>query len=288
MSTETRRSTLASIRRAMVEAPEIGRRMWMILLFAFAGTGVQILVPVIVQRALDQHISGSVVDVGAVMTSVWIALGLMVLGGVLTRTALVRMVRQTSSALSTMRVSVFGHLLRRSVLTVQEERRGALVSRVTSDIATLQNFLEWGGVMFLINGTQVAMAFLVMAVYQWKLALIVLAGVIVYTANLIWTQRFLARRHDRVRESVADSLAVMGEAINALPEVRAHGAERVTMTRVSDALEKRFWAQFRAAHFGNVMFATAETFAAGLTALVIVVGIILGPEQGITAGVLLA
>lgn len=288
MSTRTRQSTIGAIRRALTEAPEIGRRLWLILVFAFAGTGVQILVPVIVQRALDQHISVTSVEVGAVMTSVWIALGLMVAGGLLTRSALVRMVRQTSAGLSTLRVSVFGHLMKRSVLTVQEERRGALVSRVTSDISTLQHFLEWGGVMFLVNGTQVIMAFLVMALYQWKLALIVLAGVVVYASNLIWTQRFLARRHDRVRESVADSLAVMGEAINALPEVRAHGAEQVTMTRVADSLEKRFWAQFRAAHFGNVMFATAEVFAAGLTAVVIVAGIILGPEQGVTAGVLLA
>lgn len=284
----TRISTIGAIRRAVVEAPEITRRLWLILLFAFAGTGVQILVPVIVQRSLDRHITGTFVDVGAVMGSVGIALFLVVIGGVLTRAGLVRMVRQSLGGLNTLRVSVFSHLLRRSVLTVQEERRGALVSRVTSDISTLQHFLEWGGVMFLINGTQVLMAFLVMTLYQWKLALIVLAGVIVYASNLIWTQRILARRHDRVRESVADSLAVMGEAINALPEVRAHGAEDVTQHRVEDALERRFWAQFRAAHFGNVLFATAEVFAAGLTATVIAVGLLMGPENGVTAGVLLA
>jgi putative ABC transport system ATP-binding protein len=113
-------------------------------------------------------------------------------------------------------------------------------------------------------------------------------GVVIYAASLLWFQRILRRRYDRVRERVADSLAVMGEAVNALPEVRAHGAEEVTMRRVEDVLERRFQAQFKAAHFGNVLFATAELFAAALTAMVIAVGLLIGPEGGVTAGVLLA
>jgi len=281
-------STLSAIRRAVSEVPVIARRLWVVLLFSLGGTGVQVLVPIIVQQTLDKHIAPESVDVGSVLTSAGVALGLVVIGGFLNRTGLVRLVRQASTGLSQLRVAVFGHLLKRSVLTVQEDRRGALVSRVTSDVSTLQQFMEWGGVMFVVNGTQVLLAFGVMALYEWRLALIVLFGVVLYAGNLVWTQRILRRRYDRVREGVADSLAVMSEAINALPEVRSHGAERVTMSRVEDALERRFRAEFRAAHFGNVLFATAELFAASLTAVVIAVGLVMGPEQGITAGVLLA
>lgn len=60
------------------------------------------------------------------------------------------------------------------------------------------------------------------------------------------------------------------------------------MGRVDAVLEERFQAQFGAAHFGNVLFSTSELFAAALTAGVVAVGLIMGPEQGITAGVLLA
>ena len=282
-------STYAAIRRALVEVPIIARRLWVVLLLNLGGTAVQILIPVIVQRTLDRYIlSGDQVDVGGVMMAAVIGIVIVVVGGIMTRTGLVRLVRQASTGLSQMRVKVFSHLLRRSVLHVQTERRGALVSRVTSDLTTLQEFMEWGGVMFLVEGTQVVMSLAVMAAYEWRLALIVLVGVIVYAASLLWFQRILRRRYDRVRERVADSLAVMGEAINALPEVRAHGAEALTMTKVEDALERRFRAQFSAAHFGNVLFSTAELFAAGLTAVVIAVGLLMGPEQGITAGVLLA
>lgn len=60
------------------------------------------------------------------------------------------------------------------------------------------------------------------------------------------------------------------------------------MERVDEVLEERFRAEFRAAHFGNLLFSTSELFAAGLTALVIAVGLLMGPDQGITVGVLLA
>ncbi len=289
MSTPAARlSTPAAIRRALTEAPIIAHRLWVVLLLNLGGTAVQLLIPIIVQQTLDKYISGTSVDLRAVGTAAGFGLLMVIVGGVMTRAGLVRLIRQASTGLSELRVSVFSHLIKRSMLTVQTERRGALVSRVTSDITTLQEFLEWGGVMFLVNGTQVVMSLAVMAAYEWRLALLVLVGVIGYAANLMWFQKVLRRRYDRVRENVANSLAVMGEAINALPEVRAYGAEASTLERVSDALEKRFQAQFRAAHFGNVLFSTAEIFAAGLTAVVIAAGLWLGPDEGITVGILLA
>ena len=282
-------STYGAIRRAVAEVPVIAHRLWLVLVLNLGGTAVQILIPVIVQQTLDRFVgAGDQVDIGGVAVAVGIGLVLAVGGGVMTRAGLVRLVRQASTGLSELRVNVFGHLLRRSVLHVESERRGALVSRVTSDVATLQEFMEWGGVMFLVNGTQVVASLTLMAVYEWRLAWIVAVGVVIYAASLLWFQRILRRRYDRVRERVADSLAVMGEAVNALPEVRAHGAEEVTMRRVEDVLERRFQAQFKAAHFGNVLFATAELFAAALTAMVIAVGLLIGPEGGVTAGVLLA
>ena len=281
-------STPAAIRRALTEAPVIAHRLWVVLLLNLGGTVVQLLIPIIVQQTLDRHITGNSVDLRAVGITSGLGLLAVIVGGVMTRAGLVRLIKQASTGLSELRVSVFSHLMQRSMLTVQTERRGALVSRVTSDITTLQEFLEWGGVMFLVNGTQVFMSLGVMAVYEWRLAVLVLVGVIGYAASLLWFQGILRRRYDRVRENVANSLAVMGEAINALPEVRAYGAEKTTLQRVADALERRFQAQFKAAHFGNVLFSTAEIFAASLTAVVIAAGLYLGADEGITVGVLLA
>ncbi len=282
-------STPAAIRRAVVEAPVIAHRLWVALLLNMGGTATQVLIPVVVQQTVDRFVtSGGAVDVTGVLGAVAFGFVVVAGGAAMARAGLVRLVRQASTGLSDLRVSVFGHLMRRSVLHVQSERRGALVSRVTSDISTLQEFMEWGGVMFLVNGTQVAAAIVAMAIYEWRLALLVVAGVGLYALGLLWSQRILRRSYDRVRERVADSLAVMSEAVTALPEVRAYGAEREAMRRVRASLQRRFVAEFRTARFGNVLFATAELFAAALTAAVVAVGLLIGPEGGITAGVLLA
>lgn len=281
-------STVAVLRRAFVEAPVLGHRLWLILLMNAAGTLIQVLVPVLVQQTVDRDISGGEVDVAAVLTKALLAAVVLVLGAALGRQAMVRLARQAAAGLSDLRVKVFSKLISSSVLHVQAERRGALVSRVTSDISTVQEFTEWGGVVFVVNITQVLIAITAMAVYEWRLAALVVVAVIVYALVLLWFQRILQRNYDRVRAVVADSLAVMGEAVTGLPEVRAYGIEGATMHRVRAALDRRSKVEFRTAAFGNTLFSTAELFAAALTAGVVVGGLFLGAGRGVSAGVLLA
>ena len=134
MTTETapRMGTFAAIKRAVVESPIIARRLWVVLVLNLGGTAVAILTPILVQITLDRYISGEgSVDIGGVTTLVGMGLGVAVVGGWMMRTGLVRLVRQASTGMSELRVLTFRHLFRRSVLHVQTERRGSLVSRVT-------------------------------------------------------------------------------------------------------------------------------------------------------------
>ncbi len=281
-------STVAVIRRAFVEAPALGHRLWLILLMNTGGTAIQILIPVLIQQTVDGDLSAGAVDIPSVMTKVALAAVVLVVGALMARQAMVRLARQAATGLSDLRVKVFGRLIRGSVLHVQSERRGALVSRVTSDVTTVQEFMEWGGVVFVVNSTQVVVAMTAMFVYQWRLALLVMVAVVAYAIVLLWFQRILQRNYDRVRRVVADSLAVMGETVTALPEVRAYGIEQNTLERVKAVLQHRFKTEFRTAAFGNSLFSTAELFAASVTAGVVATGLLLGAGRGVSAGVLLA
>lgn len=281
-------STVTVLRRAFKEAPVLGHRLWLILLMNTGGTLIQVLVPVLVQQTIDRDLTAGNVDLPSVLSKVAGAVVILALGAFLARTAMVRLARQAAAGLSDLRVKVFSRLISSSVLHAQAERRGALVSRVTSDITTVQEFTEWGGVVFIVNATQVIIAIVAMSLYEWRLAILVVVAVLVYALVLLWFQRILQRNYDRVRRVVADSLAVMGEAVTALPEVRAYGVERSTMQRVSAALERRFRVEFRTMAIGNGLFSTAEVFAASLTAGVIAVGLLLGVGGGVSAGVLVA
>jgi ABC-type multidrug transport system fused ATPase/permease subunit len=286
---KNKESTGKVIKRALLVAPTLSEGLRLTLFLAMVGQSVTIVTPIVLQQIIDGEIlNPEGIDFSNVLGLAGIAVLALIVGIVVGRLALLRLVRSSSIGLSDMRTSTFNHLLRRSVLHVQAERRGDMVSRVTSDITTLQEFMEWGGVSLVVASSQVLLATAVMFVYQWRLALISLVGVFLYLLMMRWFQRILQKNYDSVRVEVGQSLGVLGEAITAIPVVRAYGTEQATQQKVSEALESRFQREFKTNWFGNSLFSSAEIFSGTLTAAIVVAGVIIGVNQGMTAGQLIA
>ncbi|MBW2472193.1 MAG: ABC transporter ATP-binding protein [Deltaproteobacteria bacterium] len=281
--------TSAALRRAFRIAPDLRHGLILTLLLALAGTGLQIVVPIVLQQVIDNEILGSTaVDTADVTQKGLIALGAVLVAMGARYLSLRRLVISSASGLAQLRVVTFRHLHRMSLLDLQSERRGALVARVTSDIETMQAFMEWGGMGMILGLSQVVLGVVVMAVYSWQLTLVVMVGVGIYTLLIVYFQRILGRAHDRVRERVSDSLAVTGEAISGLQTVRAYGMEDVVKDRVDETLDRQFSAEVRAAIVASSLFSSAELFAGILTAVVIGAGVVFGDEWGLSAGGLVA
>jgi putative ABC transport system ATP-binding protein len=287
--TMTRSGAVKSLRRAFTETPALRKGLGLTTLFATVGTMIQIVVPIAIQQIIDHDLLGSD-DVNTAMVALrgLVALVAMFAAFFVRRLALVRLAHASATGLSQLRVRTFEHLHRLSILVTDSERRGALVARVTSDIASIQDFMDWGGVGLLIGVAQVVVAMIAMLIYRFDLALIVLGAVVVYTALLVWIQRVLGRAHDRVRKRVGESLGAMGEAISGLPVIRAYGAEEETRVKVADALDAQFRSEFRTALLGSSLFSSAELFAGLITAAVIGIGVVTGVDAGTSAGTLLA
>jgi putative ABC transport system ATP-binding protein len=282
-------STSGALRRLLVEAPPMRKGLLLTLVLAALGTATQVIVPVVVQQIVDYELlAPGGVDVEGAATRGGVALALMVIAMLVRRVSLLRLVNAASTGLSELRVKTFEHLHRLSILHVESERRGVLVARVTSDPASIQDFMDWGGVGMVIGAAQVLLAMGIMLWYRWQLALMVLAGVVVYAVLLAWFQRILQRAHDQVRARIAESLAAMSEAISGLPVVRAYGAEDTTLHKVEEVLERQFRAEFRTGRLGAFLFSSAELFAGLITAAVIAAGVVLGDDWGMSAGTLLA
>lgn len=287
MSTEY--TTSSVIRRALQESPALGRGLRLTLALAMLGQAITVVTPIVLQQIIDEEILGANgIEMLEVARKASIALLALVVGVVVGRISLLRLVRTSSTGLSDLRTKTFDHIMRQSVLHVQAERRGNLVSRVTSDITTLQEFMEWGGIGLIVGLSQVILATGVMLFYEWRLAMIALVGVMLYMVMMRWFQRILASNYDEVREEVGASLAVLSESISAIPVVRAYGTEQRTKERVRDSLQRRFRIEYVTARFGNTLFSTAEVFAGVLTAVLVVAGIQIGLNQGTSAGTLVA
>ena len=289
MSAESGSGTIYALRRAFQETPTLRKGIVLTIFFAALGTLIQLVVPIVIQTVIDQDLlSGETVEVGSVVLKGLAALAAMFMAFWVRRQALVRLAFASATGLSQLRVRTFEHLHKLSILHTEAERRGALVARVTSDIASIQDFMDWGGVGLLIGIAQVFLAIVAMVVYRFDLALVVIGSVVVYTILLVYIQRILARAHDKVRKRVGQSLGAMGEAISGLPVIRAYGAEEETRVKVADALDAQFRSEFRTALLGASLFSSAEMFAGLITAAVIGIGVVTGVNAGMSAGTLLA
>lgn len=281
-------STGRVLRRAFRVAPALSKGLGVTLTLAVFGTALQLVVPITVQRIIDSVLLGDNGDSSDVIIAGAIALAAITVAMWARRTSLARLARSSTRGLTDLRITTFDHLHKLSMLHVQAERRGALVSRVTSDIETMQQFMEWGGVGLVLGAAQITLAVIVMLLYEWRLALMIVVGVALYSLMLLWFQRILRRAHDTVRERVADSLSVIGEATAGLPTVRAFGMESSVMGKVSTALDRQYRAEYGAGALAAVLFSSADLFAGVITASVVAVGVVFGVSWGLSAGALVA
>ena len=143
----------ATLRQGVRMSPEILVGIWGTLLLAvFAALG-RIVVPIAVQQTVDTGIMApGGPDTSRVSLLVGAAALVLVLAGLCSALVNVRLFRSTEAGLASLRVRAFCHVHDLSVLTQSTERRGALVSRVTSDVDTISLFVQWGGIMLLEIG----------------------------------------------------------------------------------------------------------------------------------------
>ena len=172
-TSQTRTGTVEALRRSFDVAPGLRKGIGITLTLAVIGTALQLVVPIMLQQVIDNQILGTTsIDEASIVTGGLIALVAIAVAGLARWRSLTRLVVSSASGLAQLRVRTFEHLHRLSVIELQSERRGALVARVTSDVETIQHFMEWGGVGMILGVTQLILAMTVMLVYRWQLALV--------------------------------------------------------------------------------------------------------------------
>ncbi|MGH2813918.1 MAG: ABC transporter ATP-binding protein, partial [Actinomycetota bacterium] len=169
-----------------------------------------------------------------------------------------------------------------------EEQRGTLVSRVTSDVETLGQFFRWGGLAWILNSALMLSALVAMVVYDWRLALVAVATVLPLGIVLRFMQRRVVVAWDAVRTRVGESLAAISESIQGAVVIRAYGVQDQAQRRVMRSVEGRRRAEIRAGTIGAFFFPSGELFGVLSTAAVLLVGMAIGPEGGLTVGTLVA
>lgn len=280
---------LATLRRAAQVSPELLDGLVVTLALAVVAATARVLVPIAVQQTVDTAIlaPGGVDVTRAAALAAVAAVGLAV-GASCSALVNVRLFRSSEAGLMTLRTRAFRHVHDLSVLTQNTERRGSLVSRVTSDVDTISMFVQWGGIMLLVSVLQILVATVLMAVYSWQLTLLVWACFVPLLVVLPRLQRGVNRRYAAVREQYGAMLGAVSEAVVGAETIRAYGVAERTQRRIDAAVAATRRAMVRAQTLVAVVFSSGVLVANLVLAVVVVAGTWLGVAGDLTVGRVLA
>ena len=199
-----------------------------------------------------------------------------------------RLFTTSERGLATLRIKAFRHVHDLPLLTQNTERRGALVSRVTSDVDQVSQFLVFGGLLFIVSIGQVLVATVVMVIYSWQLALVVWLAFAPLFLSLRYFQRKLSAAYSTVRRQVGVMLSAISEPVVGAAVVRSYAVEDRTQARIDEAIDAYKTASTRAQGFTAFSFSLGGVSAGLANAGVIVIGVLLGFAGDITSGEVLA
>ncbi len=289
MQTKPAGGAWATLKRGVSLSPELTKGIGVTLLLAIVTTAGRVVVPVVVQRVTDDGLlAAGGPDAGIVYRYLAIAAVVVVITAICSYAVNVRLFTASEGGLATLRVKAFRHIHDLSVLTQNAERRGSMVARVTTDVDTISQFVQFGGIVLIVSLGQITLATVLMVIYSPVLAAVTWGCFIPLVIAVRRMQKSLGAAYGDVRERVGDLLAAVSESVVGAATIRSFGVEDRTAERLDAAIEGHRKAA-TTAHIRSTIAFSAGQFVGGITlAVVLVVGTWLAARGDMTLGELLA
>lgn len=277
-----------TIRRGISLSPELGRGLAPTLLLALAATAGRVIIPVAIQQVIDRGLAPGRVDMRAVAVLLGMAAAALLVTAAATGLMHIRLAKVSEAALSGLRIRAFRHIHDLSMLHQAAEQRGALVSRVTSDVDQISRFMQWAGLMIIVNTGQALAALAVMAAYSLPLFALVAASLPVILLVVKWFQTRLASAYLTVRVKMGEMLAALAETVAGLGVIRAYRAEERVRAKIDRAVSGHRAAAARAGGLASSLSGVSEALTVGVVAAVMAVGSALAAGGGVSVGTVVA
>ena len=183
-----------------------------------------------------------------------------------------------------LRVRVFNHLQRLSMPFYDRERAGVVVSRMTSDVDSLAELVQFGLLMFLMNALLLVFSIVVLAIVSWQLMLVCLVAVPFVVLASIKFQRDSNHAYLEVRERIGSTLSRLQEGIAGVRVIQAFGRESVETDRFAEENKYLYRAHMDSVFVQAWYLPVIEMAGLGTTALVVGLGGWMTIEGVVTLG----
>ena len=158
------------------------------------------------------------------------------------------------------RVALYDHMQHMSLQYIHTSRVGELMSRITSDVATLQNLVTSTFVNLVVNGvTFVGMLGFIFYI-NWRLTLITVTVLPAVSWLLTFAARRLRKAGHRVQERLANLTAIVQEAFSAIRVVRSFATEELELERFRRGNLENFDALLKAVRIQALLAGVIEIF----------------------------
>jgi ATP-binding cassette, subfamily B, multidrug efflux pump len=274
------------LRRLLVYLRPYGGLTALAVLLLLLGAGLALVGPLLTQRALDvaipRHDHGLLASLAVLFVTALLLDFIVEYGQTLLTTYIGQRVMYD------LRMQIFEHLQRLSISFFDRNPVGRLMTRVTSDVETL-NELFSSGLVTVFGDVFTLLAIMgMMLIIDWRLALVTFSVI-----PLVWLTAMIFRRRVReafrdIRTRLARLNAYLQERLSGMRVVQLFGREADSAARFAALNQEHLEAHLRSITIYAVFFPVVELLTAVAMALLLYYGGLRTIDGTLTVGVLAA
>ena len=242
--------------------------------------------PLLVRRGIDIGIRQS--DSRSLNISVAIYLGVALIAYIFGRAQFLYLNRTGESFLRVLRLAVFRQMQRQSMAFYDRNKAGVLVARMTADIESMAELVQWGLLQFIAAGMLVVFALVLLATLSWQLTIVALLVMPLLIAASMKFQRDSNKAYLTVRERVGANLSALQEGITTVRVIQAYAQEEETIRKFTKSNRELFNSHEHSVRVSTWYFALIEFGGVFASALIIGIGGWLVHRGDVTLGTVVA
>jgi len=264
------RAETGKVLRRSVEFVEPYRRwVWLAVVFVTLSTLCTVAGPLLVKFAIDRGLSkGSATALNAAVIAYCVVVAINYIVG---RQQYLAINTAGEGFLRDLRVRVFDRLQAQSMAFYDRNKAGVLVSRMTADIESMGELIQWGLLQFVSAALLLVFTIIVLLVLSWELTLVVLLVMPIIVVASIRFQRQSNRAYLDVREKVGQNLSTLQEGITGVRVIQAYHRQGEQMRRFNGSNRALYDAHLHTVRISVWYFGLVEFV--GIFAIAIVVGV---------------
>jgi ABC-type multidrug transport system fused ATPase/permease subunit len=249
-------------------------------------TAASLAPPYLAKLAIDDGIVPG--DAGALnlIVAAFILSALVYWGATYLQTYLVGWVGQR--ALQDLRLRIFSHLQGQSIGFFSRNKTGVLISRLTNDIAALDQLVTDGVVTLFASSLTLVGTVVILLLLDVKLALVTFLAFPVLALASIAFRYHATGAYRRVREKIANVTAYLQETLSGVRVIRAFGQEARHVERFAELNDEHREANMRTVYLNAAYFPAVELLSAVASGAILLYGGYQVLDGNVTIGVLVA